>query len=346
MKFSARVIRTLCSIHIFRETSEDVFVNNSISASLVGNDPLRAYVLNRLVLTSVATTRTSAGLYKHLITYETILCSGQDLYTASDYLPRTLRDPVKGPSYAVDVTAFQDAIGTHAPRWTWLEEQVKIRDILAGHNGPNGAHSAYPGVYGTELQDFVEKVAAGQDDQMLVDRPEHALFNLAMVGGGRVFGEAHLYGKQGSFAGGSKLIRIPRLPMVITWPRYCCRRRRWDGYVLFYLLLESRSLTQERIGGFCLPLSHIYPDLNFVIRDRAPALKRGETQIWPAENPTALKAGRVKFVPHDFFEDNPVKNADVYWLRYIIHDWSDDYCVRILKAIKSAMGPRSRLLIW
>jgi hypothetical protein len=42
----ARVMRCLCSIHIFREIAEDVFVNNSISASLVGNDPLRAYCLN------------------------------------------------------------------------------------------------------------------------------------------------------------------------------------------------------------------------------------------------------------------------------------------------------------
>jgi hypothetical protein len=36
----------------------------------------------------------------------------------------------------------------------------------------------------------------------------------------------------------------------------------------------------------------------------------------------------------------------VYWLRYVIHDWSDDYCIRILKNIKAAMGPRSRILIW
>ena len=27
------------------------------------------------------------------------------------------------------------------------------------------------------------------------------------------------------------------------------------------------------------------------------------------------------------------------------HDWSDDYCITILKSIKSSMGPRSRILI-
>ncbi len=75
-------------------------------------------------------------------------------------------------------------------------------------------------------------------------------------------------------------------------------------------------------------------------------LKQGETEVWPRENPTALHQGRVQFVQHDFFQTNPVKNADVYWFRYIIHDWSDDYCVQILKGIKAAMGPRSRILIW
>ena len=50
-------------------------------------------------------------------------------------------------------------------------------------------------------------------------------------------------------------------------------------------------------------------------------------------------------MPHDFFKPNPVKNADVYWLRYILHDWSDDYCIKILSAIRESMGPNSRVLV-
>lgn len=38
-------MRCLCSIHIFSEKAEDVFTNNAISASLVDNEPLRAYIL-------------------------------------------------------------------------------------------------------------------------------------------------------------------------------------------------------------------------------------------------------------------------------------------------------------
>lgn len=41
----ARVLRCLCSIHVFREVGPDVFANNDVSASLVDNEPLRAYIM-------------------------------------------------------------------------------------------------------------------------------------------------------------------------------------------------------------------------------------------------------------------------------------------------------------
>lgn len=44
-KFAARLMRCLCSIHVFDEKEEDVFTNNRISSSLVGNEPLRAYIM-------------------------------------------------------------------------------------------------------------------------------------------------------------------------------------------------------------------------------------------------------------------------------------------------------------
>jgi hypothetical protein len=47
----------------------------------------------------------------------------------------------------------------------------------------------------------------------------------------------------------------------------------------------------------------------------------------------------------DFFEDIVPKNADVYILRQILHDWHDEDCVRILRNIHAAMHAGSRLLI-
>ncbi|KAB2572131.1 O-methyltransferase afvC [Lasiodiplodia theobromae] len=47
----------------------------------------------------------------------------------------------------------------------------------------------------------------------------------------------------------------------------------------------------------------------------------------------------------DYFEEQPVKGALVYFLRRILHDWSDKYCVRILERLRDAMAEYSRILI-
>lgn len=47
-------------------------------------------------------------------------------------------------------------------------------------------------------------------------------------------------------------------------------------------------------------------------------VKQGLEQVWPKENPEALKDGRVQFVAHSFFDKNPTEEADVYFLRYVL----------------------------
>lgn len=46
----------------------------------------------------------------------------------------------------------------------------------------------------------------------------------------------------------------------------------------------------------------------------------------------------------DFFTAVPT-GADGYVLKRILHDWSDEQCVRILRACRTAMGERARLLV-
>ncbi|KAI0883766.1 S-adenosyl-L-methionine-dependent methyltransferase [Annulohypoxylon maeteangense] len=55
--------------------------------------------------------------------------------------------------------------------------------------------------------------------------------------------------------------------------------------------------------------------------------------------------GGIVFQAHDFFEPQPVKGAEVYFLRWILHNWSDKYALRILRNVGLAMGERSRLVI-
>ncbi|KAK4141070.1 O-methyltransferase-domain-containing protein [Dichotomopilus funicola] len=53
----------------------------------------------------------------------------------------------------------------------------------------------------------------------------------------------------------------------------------------------------------------------------------------------------VKMVATDFFKEQPVKGALVYYIRRCLHDYSDEECVKILQHISDAMAADSRLLI-
>ncbi|KAH9218553.1 S-adenosyl-L-methionine-dependent methyltransferase [Leptodontidium sp. 2 PMI_412] len=48
---------------------------------------------------------------------------------------------------------------------------------------------------------------------------------------------------------------------------------------------------------------------------------------------------------HDIFTPQPVKNAHVYFLRRLLHDFYIPVCIEILRNVVPAMGPDSRLII-
>lgn len=57
-------------------------------------------------------------------------------------------------------------------------------------------------------------------------------------------------------------------------------------------------------------------------------------------------ASEIEKVEYDFFKEQPIKNARVYFMHHILHDWSDSYCLEILGPIRKAMKPAySKLLI-
>ena len=53
---------------------------------------------------------------------------------------------------------------------------------------------------------------------------------------------------------------------------------------------------------------------------------------------------RCEFIPGSFFESIP-SGYDAYVLKYIIHDWSDDRALTILRNCRNAMSPGARLLL-
>lgn len=55
--------------------------------------------------------------------------------------------------------------------------------------------------------------------------------------------------------------------------------------------------------------------------------------------------GRVTFITHDFLTPQPVQNAEVYLFRWILHNWSDKYCVRILRNLIPALKEGAKIVV-
>ncbi len=54
--------------------------------------------------------------------------------------------------------------------------------------------------------------------------------------------------------------------------------------------------------------------------------------------------GRIERVGGDFFKDVPVQ-ANAYVVRWVLHDWSDEESVVLLKNVRSVTVPEARLMV-
>jgi hypothetical protein len=54
----------------------------------------------------------------------------------------------------------------------------------------------------------------------------------------------------------------------------------------------------------------------------------------------------VKLQVHNFFEPQPVKDAAVYFMRVVIHDWPDVTAKEILANTRKAAGKDSKLVLF
>lgn len=90
-------------------------------------------------------------------------------------------------------------------------------------------------------------------------------------------------------------------------------------------------------GSIAKALLERYPKLEIHVQDVPEALAG-------AEVPGNLE-GRLSFSPHNFFTPQSINGADVYFLRSILHDWSDKYAVAIIKNIIPALKPGGRVIV-
>ncbi|KAF2140298.1 uncharacterized protein K452DRAFT_335379 [Aplosporella prunicola CBS 121167] len=121
-----------------------------------------------------------------------------------------------------------------------------------------------------------------------------------------------------------------------------------EGYEVDYLVngypwADLGKATVVDVGGshgfVPVALGAKFPDLRFIVQDLPKTVADG-----PAHIPAEL-ADRIEFQAHDFFTEQPVHGADVYFFRWIFHNWSDKYCEKMLRMLIPALKPGARILI-
>lgn len=88
-------------------------------------------------------------------------------------------------------------------------------------------------------------------------------------------------------------------------------------------------------GDAAFAIARKFPDLDLVVQELPEVVANSQQQ-----------AGlNVRFMPYDFFEEQPVKEASVYIYRWILHNWPGKHCIKILKALVPALKSGSRVLV-
>ena len=84
-----------------------------------------------------------------------------------------------------------------------------------------------------------------------------------------------------------------------------------------------------------------YPKAQGFLFDQASVVKAAQTDI-----ASAGMSERIKTVGGSFFEPLPtvLEQCDVFFMKFILHDWDDQSCIKILKNIKNAAKPGAVLV--
>ena len=91
-------------------------------------------------------------------------------------------------------------------------------------------------------------------------------------------------------------------------------------------------------GSLLASILEANPGVNGLVYD-LPEVAEGARKAVPA----GLK-GRMDAQGGDFLESVPA-GADGYMMKHIVHDWSDDHCVRLFQNVRKALAPGGRLLV-
>ncbi|KAL5332378.1 S-adenosyl-L-methionine-dependent methyltransferase [Aspergillus crustosus] len=91
-------------------------------------------------------------------------------------------------------------------------------------------------------------------------------------------------------------------------------------------------------GHACIAIAEKATDATFIVQDLPGVIEQGKKAL-----PKDL-VERVIFQDHDFFTPQP-EAADIYLLRFILHDHPDPVAVKIVQSLVPAMRNGSRLIV-
>jgi len=99
------------------------------------------------------------------------------------------------------------------------------------------------------------------------------------------------------------------------------------------------------VGVATLTLARRFTKPQFVMQDLSGVVS-GIAEFWQNAYPGAISVGRVRNQEHNFFDPQPIQGAAVYFLRLIIHNWADAECVKVLRNLRAAAAPHTKLIIF
>ncbi|TQN68224.1 Chlorophenol O-methyltransferase [Colletotrichum shisoi] len=155
---------------------------------------------------------------------------------------------------------------------------------------------------------------------------------------------------------------VDKEPMFVTFGKDPARAKRFggamlsltggEGYEVKHLVdsydfgeIDSKGGTLVDIGGshgfVCVDLAKKWRNMKFVVQDLPKTVDSAPKPI--SDDPQVSE--RIEIVAHDFFKEQTVKDADVYFFRWIIHNYSTPYAVSILKNLVPALKPGAKVVI-
>ena len=93
-------------------------------------------------------------------------------------------------------------------------------------------------------------------------------------------------------------------------------------------------------GHVSVTIAQTHQHLNFIVQDLPEII---ETATLPDNVDEDLRR-RVRFEAHDFLTDQTTQ-GEVFLLRWILHDWPDQYVIKILRHLRPVLRPGNKIIV-